>query len=199
MIDPSRLHDDRSLFLSINEWARDTPWLHGFLTDYANYGVALFALLLLAGYVIARRRRSARDIAAAIWAGGATLIAVGLNQPIASGVDEPRPFTVYHHILVLVHHSADPSFASDHATMAGAVVVGTFLVSRRLGVVATVAGLLMAFARVYVGAHFPVDVVAGLLLGGLVAGLGWLLLHRPLQWLVEQAGRTPLRVVLPAE
>src|SRR3954451_6409325 len=198
-MDPSRFDDDRSLFSSINEWARDTPWLHGFLTAYAKYGVVLFAALLLVGYVVAWRRRSAPALAASIWAGAATLLAVAVNQPIASGVGEPRPFTVFPHALVLVHRSTDPSFASDHATMAGAVAVGLFFVSRRLGTIAAVAAVLMAFARVYVGAHFPVDVLAGLALVGVVSGIGWLLLRRPLTAAVQALGRTPLRVVLPAD
>lgn len=55
--------------------------------------------------------------------------------------------------------------------MAGAVAVGLLFVNRRLGVLATVLALLMAMTRVYVGAHFPADVLAGLVLGGLVAAI----------------------------
>ena len=64
--------------------------------------------------------------------------------------------------------------------MAGAVAAGLLLVSRRLGLVAAVAALLMAFSRVYIAAHYPWDVLAGLALGAAVAPLGWLLLRRPL-------------------
>lgn len=196
MLDPSRFDDDRSIFLSINEWARDTPWLHAFFRLYASYGVVLFAALLLLGYFLARRQAPVRQVAAAVWAGAATLAAVALNQPIASAVNERRPYTVYHHILVLAHRSADPSFASDHATMAGAVAAGLLVVSRRLGSVAAVAALLMAFARVYIGAHYPVDVLAGLALGGAVAGIGWLALRTPLTALAGRAADSPLRVLV---
>lgn len=64
--------------------------------------------------------------------------------------------------------------------MAGACAVGLLIASRRLGVIAAVAALLMASARVYAGAHYPLDVFAGLLLGAVVAGAGWLLLRQPL-------------------
>ena len=54
---------------------------------------------------------------------------------------------------------------SDHAVVAGAVIVGVLLYNWRLGLAATVAGLALAFDRVYVGAHYPGDVPAGLVLG----------------------------------
>jgi undecaprenyl-diphosphatase len=98
--------------------------------------------------------------------------------------------------LVLADRSTDPSFPSDHATMAGAVVVGLWFVSRRLGIVAAIAALLMAFARVYIAAHYPADVAAGLLLGGLVAALTWLLVRRPLTRLAGALAGTRLRPVL---
>jgi undecaprenyl-diphosphatase len=49
-------------------------------------------------------------MAAALWAPAATLVAVGVNQPIVALVDEPRPYTALPHILVLADRSADPSF-----------------------------------------------------------------------------------------
>lgn len=197
MFDPSLLGPDRAWFLQVNRWARETPELHGVVNFYAGYGVALFGLLLIVAYVFARQAGSPRLYAAAFWTGIGTVLAVGLNQPLARAVGEARPFTVFPDALLLAHRSPDPGFASDHATMAGAIVVGLFLVSRRLGAVALAAAVLMAFARVYVGAHFPVDVVAGLALGGLVTALGWLLIRIPLTAAFTRLGRTRLRLIVP--
>jgi undecaprenyl-diphosphatase len=183
------------MFGAINEFARDTDWLHGTLLGFAKYGVVVFAVLLVAGWWVARDR-SPRTMAAALWAGAGTLVAVGANQPLVNGFQESRPYTDHHAILVLIARSADYSFPSDHAVMAGAVAAGLWLVDRRLGIAATIAALLMAFARVYVAAHYPHDVVAGLAFGGLVILVGWWLLSRVLTHVVYRLSTTPMRPLL---
>jgi membrane-associated phospholipid phosphatase len=196
--------DDR-LFADVNALTRHTGWLHGAVLGYAGYGVVLFAVLLLAG-VLFRRAAADRVLAAAGWAPLAVLLAVGLNQPLVSAFAEARPYTAHPGLLVLASRSSDFSFPSDHAVMAGAAAAGLWLVSRALGVLATVAALVMAFARVYIGAHYPWDVAAGLLFGALVALFGWVLLRTPLTvltgWLRTRPGLRqafPAPVALPAQ
>ena len=186
---------DRGDFLRVNELARHTGWLHGPVVAYARYGVVLFAVLLLAGYLSARARRDAQLVARSLLAGVGVLVAVAVNQPLVHAVDERRPYDQLPGVLVLVHRSLDGSFPSDHATMAGAAAAGLLLVDRRLGLLAAVAAVLMAISRVYVGAHFPVDVFAGLVVGAAVA----LLVQLATPVLVPVVGRlvqTPARPLL---
>jgi undecaprenyl-diphosphatase len=180
------------MFTSINDFARHTGWLHGPVTLYAKQGVVLFALLLVAGYVLARRSGAPLLVARSLLAGAGVLLAVAVNQPIVHAVNETRPFRQLPHVLLLVSASTDGSFPSDHATMAGAVAAGLFYVSRRLGMVAAVAAVLMAFARVYVGAHYPVDVLAGLAGGAVVAAIVQLA-AAPLATLLTRLRTTRLR------
>jgi undecaprenyl-diphosphatase len=193
--------DDR-LFLAINSFARSTPWIHGLVLAYATYGVVLFAVLLLAGLVLSRRSDS-RVLAAAGWAAVAMLVAVAVNQPVGHLFAEARPYTTHPQILRLADVSTDFSFPSDHAVMAGAVAAGLLLVSRRLGLLAVLAAVVMAFSRVYIAAHYPWDVLGGMALGAAVALLGWALLRVPLTALTAWLRRLPgLRAIFeerPAE
>jgi membrane-associated phospholipid phosphatase len=189
---------DHSWFLHLNSIARATPSLHAAFRAYARYGVLLFAALLLWSWWTARGRRDLEAVSAALWAPVATLLAVGLNQPLGSWVHEPRPYLSLRHVEVLVSRSSDFSFPSDHAVMAGAVTVGVWLVDRRLGLLAASAAVLMAFTRVYVGAHYPGDVLAGLLLGGVVTLISYLLARRVLEPGVRRLTDSPAGALLSA-
>jgi undecaprenyl-diphosphatase len=177
-------------FRTVNDFARATPWLHVPMREYAQYGVMLFAALLLWAWWAARGRDTS-NVAAALWAPAGMLLALGLNQPLVSWSREARPYTTMSHVLLLVGRSGDYSFPSDHAVMAGAVAAGILLVNRRLGIAACLAALLMAFARVYVGAHYPADVVAGLVFGSAVTVVAYVVVRPVLVRAVAAIGRTP--------
>lgn len=183
-------------YTAVNHFSQHTAWLHTPDRLFAEYGVVLFAVLLLASWWQARRTGDLRRVTAALWAPVGMLIAIGLNQPLGNAVAEPRPYTVLPHSLVLVARSSDFSFPSDHAVMAGAVAAGVLLVHRRLGLVALALALLMAATRVYVGAHFPIDVVAGLVVGAAVCLASYALVRPLALRLVVALDRTPLHVAL---
>jgi len=184
---------DKSDFRHVNDFANSTSWLHGFMTFMAKDGVVLLALCLLAGWWIGRRDDSARKVALAVWAAIAAIIAVILVQPIADAAKEQRPFVVMPHVHKLIAHAADYGFPSDHATAAGAVAAGLTFLSWRLGLVTWLIALLVAFSRVYVGVHFPQDVLAGLALGAAVAVIGVFLVVPLLTRVVAWLGTTPVR------
>jgi undecaprenyl-diphosphatase len=191
---------DAGDFLLVNRFARRTDWLHGIMTAYAGtLGIAVLLVLLGVGWWLARRSGEARTMAAAAWAALGTLVAVAVNQPLVSAAAERRPYQSLPHVLVLISRSTDFSFPSDHATMAGAVAAGLCFVNRRLGIVAWLAAALLAFARVYVGAHYPHDVAAGLLVGAAVIVIGGLFARPALTWVAARLARTPVRPLLVAD
>jgi undecaprenyl-diphosphatase len=169
---------DWSVFHSVNRFSARTEWLHGPMRSYAKYGVAVFAVLLVVAAFLSLRDRRPRALARTLWAAVAPLVALALNQPVANGVDRARPYAAHPNVVVLISRSADPSFMSDHSVVAGAVAAGLCFVSWRLGVVTVVLAALLAFARVYVGAHYPGDVLAGLAFGAVIAAAGIPLVDR---------------------
>ncbi len=186
---------DSSLFRWINRLANRAGWAHGFFTAYAKYGIVLFAVLLIVAYLDGRRHDDLRAVAGRVWAGGAALVALGIGQLIGGAIDRARPYEAMTGVHLLVDKTTDFSFPSDHAIVAGAVAVGLLLTNRRWGTVAAVLAVVMAFTRVYVGAHYPADVDAGLALGGAVAA-GAVLVVPLLSRGVALLGRTKLRVLV---
>lgn len=188
-------HINTNLFLEINRFAQRTDWLHGPMKAVAGYGIAAFGVLLIAGWLWARRQTVSK-LAALVWTGLGTLAAVAINQPIVHYFHESRPYTSLQHILVLTPRTTDYGFPSDHATMAGAVTAGLFLVHPLLGLASLTLALVMAFSRVYIAAHYPYDVLAGLVLGAAVVLAGYIILRRPLILIVTKLAGTPLRPLI---
>jgi undecaprenyl-diphosphatase len=186
---------DTRIFLAVNAFARATPWLHSLVTGYANYGVVLFAALMIAGWWTARATADPAPMAAALWTPLAALLALGINQPIADAVGRTRPCNALHDIVVL-HCNTDPGLPSDHAVLAGAATAGLWLVSRRLGTITAIATIAMAFTRIYIGAHYPGDVLAGIGLGAVVALAGYALARPLLQRAITALARTPVRLLV---
>ena len=186
---------DSSWYRAINEFARDTPWAHNMLANYANWaGLTLLALLLVAGWLIGRRRANApRVTATAFLVGIGAVLALLLNQAIGPAAARTRPCHALTHVEVLLHCATDSSFPSDHAMIAGAFAAGLLLLNRRL---ALLFALLLAFARVYVGVHYPSDVAGGLIIGAAVGTLVVLILRPPTTTAATRLVRTPLRPLI---
>jgi undecaprenyl-diphosphatase len=187
---------DASLYRAVNRLAARTGWAQPLFIAYAKYGVVLFAALLLAGWWLARRSADIAAAAAVVWAGAAAVLALGIGQLIGHAVDRARPYAVMPTAHLLIARTSDFSFPSDHATAVGAVAAGLWLAQRRLGLLAAGLAVVMAFARVYVGAHYPGDVAAGLLLGaGIVVALH-LIAAKILRPILARLAQSPLRLLV---
>jgi len=116
----------------------------------------------------------------------AALLALGINQLIGLVVFEPRPFAIGLG-PALLPHAPDSSFPSDHLTVIWAVAASLMLCApwRRAGLLLALLGLPVAWARVYLGVHWPLD-MAGAALVGLAAAL-----------LTHRAGQCVLATAMP--
>ncbi|MDX3431964.1 MULTISPECIES: phosphatase PAP2 family protein [unclassified Streptomyces] len=188
---------DVSLLYDINGLAKAAPtWFDRVMEFVGEFGIMFgMVLAVLWCWWSVRRRGTTEDsvtaVAGLVWAPLAAGIALLINIPIRGFVERPRPFFDHKGLEVLVAGKTDFSFVSDHATMAMAIAVGLFVANRKFGLVAIGLALLEGFCRVYMGVHYPTDVVGGFALGTavalLLAPLAMMLLT-PLVGAVARAG-----------
>ncbi|MEU8209158.1 phosphatase PAP2 family protein [Micromonospora sp. NPDC049044] len=170
------------------EWYRDvvdaaasSPEPVQWFIGHATEGVILLLGALLVLAALTRRSGGPHDRALALVAPLPALLAYAGSEWLKTVVDEDRPCRTVGRAIIAgtCPPPGDFSFPSNHATIAGALAVTTLLLSRRLGLVALPLAALAAFSRVFVGVHYPHDVIAGVLLGALVAVVAMPLLARP--------------------
>ncbi|MEP6894106.1 MAG: undecaprenyl-diphosphatase [Chloroflexota bacterium] len=150
---------DIYLFQQINGMAGHSIFLDTFLMLCAKYLPVVFALFL-AGFWLTRQPQQQRG---AFLAGVSALLALGLAQIVNAIVLRPRPYM--YAARLLVDRTTDTSFPSDHTTLAFAVASFVWQFNRKCAIALFGLALLQGFARVYVGAHYPGDVLGGAVLG----------------------------------
>ena len=77
----------------------------------------------------------------------------------------PRPFEMYQFIEPLFLYGGGDSFPSGHATLFAALTVMVGIVHRGFGWVLVFVTLAISLSRIMAGIHFPVDVLAGWIIG----------------------------------
>lgn len=129
----------------------------------------LIYILGAAALLVAVLHMRHRDRIANLWLTGQAAVALGLsfvvNRVLRALAFHERPFQT-RHVNQLVQHDPGVSFPSNHATAAltFAFVIG-LLISRRWGWILFVPALLVAISRVFVGVHWPSDVIWGGIVG----------------------------------
>jgi undecaprenyl-diphosphatase len=154
------------LFRTINDWSGNTA-----LDDLMKFAAKDLLFAVFAGFAllcgVRLRDKDYRPVGLAI---GAVVVTFVAAQIAAKLHTEARPFVTHPSAHELISHSADQSFPSDHATAAFGLAVAVLLfLSRFWGGVLFLLAVLIGFARVFVGVHYPGDIAGGLLVA-LVGG-----------------------------
>ncbi|MDE2333856.1 MAG: undecaprenyl-diphosphatase [Rhodospirillales bacterium] len=172
---------NRALFLLVNA-PPGAPAADIHIARWLAASPLLVAPLLLVALWVWGNRRARGGLLATT---AATLLGLGMNQVLGALYPEPRPFMIGLG-RTLLHHAQDNSFPSDHATLVWTVAVG--LIATRAapgwGTAMGLYGAGVAWARVFLGVHFPLDMIgsAGVAIVG--AGLAQLALRWPVPWLL---------------
>ncbi|MFF8773241.1 phosphatase PAP2 family protein [Kitasatospora sp. NPDC015120] len=190
---------DGGLYRRVVGWADAAPhWFDRLAELWSLLGLGLFALLMLAAWW--RARGAAPAVMARVLASPlVVLVAYAVNSGFKGLVEEVRPCAQLRvqDTLEACPGPGDWSFPSNHTVIAVAAAAALWFADRRIGAVAAVAAVLMGASRVWVGVHYPHDVLAGALVG-LVVAVPLALAASGAGPLVERARTGPLRPLLGA-
>ena len=94
------------------------------------------------------------------------------NNIVKNIVQRPRPFVTFTDLQIIIPTPSEFSFPSGHtsSSFAAAAVFYRHL-PKKLGLPAVILAGLIGFSRLYVGVHYPTDVIAGVLMGILLSYL----------------------------
>lgn len=188
LTDPAR---NQALFLALNHAAAALPdviW-----ADLTVLGDTLVALVLL---LLFSRRRPDLVLATLL----ASLPAILLTHGLKDGLDMARPFAVLgDQVHVIGRHLRAGSFPSGHTTtifLLATVLIGGWR-SARATFWILLAASLVGFSRIAVGAHWPLDLMGGILCGW-ASGLLGLYWARRVDWAARPGARLAMRLLLIA-
>ncbi len=164
---------DETLFLWINGLAGKLPLLDEFLKGIANdyFFIVSSCLVLLALWFgtreIHQRVENQKAIIGALVSLG---IATGIVRIFNLFYFSPRPFTQLPTNL-LFYQPTDPSFPSHSTAIVFAIAIAILLADRKAGIFLLFLAFLLGFSRIYVGVHYPSDVLGGAAIGAATAFL----------------------------
>ena len=112
-----------------------------------------------------------------------------VNVFLKNYVARIRPYEQFQDIILLLEAQKDFSFPSGHASSSFAVAVAIWKMcdhkQRWIGILSMILAVLIAWSRLYVGVHFPSDVICGIIIGILCACIA---VHLVQWWLNRKSG-----------
>ena len=165
---------DKALFLWINALvgrARAVDAAMGWLaSDYLApvcMGLTLVALWFI-GKDAAERMRYQIGMFTALTAMALSSLVVLISNALFF---RPRPFDGLEGVSLLFYQPTDSSFPSNSAAAAFAIAAAVWCVNRRVGTALFIIAAVYGFSRVYVGVHYPGDILGGAVIALAVTAL----------------------------
>lgn len=139
-------------------------YLFLFITTLGNAGIVWIGLTLILLYRKDTRRTGYMSAAALI---SSVLIN---NLLLKNLVARIRPYEMIEGLTCLIGKQSDYSFPSGHSAASFAAAVIFFMtLPKKYGVSALILAILISFSRLYIGVHYPTDVLAGAVSGTVIA------------------------------
>ena len=161
------------MFIQNNMHNGFLDWIMPIFTSLGNFGLIWFVIAVILLFYKDYRKYGLMIIA--------SLILCGLigNVGLKNIVGRLRPCDVNTSIKLLIARPTDFSFPSGHAMTSFAPAVVLMFMNKKIGSAALVLASIIAFSRLYLYVHYPSDVIAGALIGSMLAlGLGKIFIYK---------------------
>ncbi|HFU7090072.1 TPA: undecaprenyl-diphosphatase [Bacillus cereus] len=156
---------DYKIFNFINKHVEENLIIDNMMIFLAEYAQFLFPIVLIVFWLLNKGKGRIFVFQTTLAFG----IAFTLTKFIKMLFYRDRPFVSHLDINQLVDHSINSSFPSNHATSALVIAVSIYLFYKRLGIACLIIALGIAFSRIWVGVHYPVDVIVGIIFGSCIS------------------------------
>jgi len=167
---------DYNLFKYINNFAGKWIYLDSlaiFCAEYLVYFLVAGAILLF--FFIKKQERTRYLILAGM---SVILSRLVLTELIRLIWYRSRPFLVYP-VHLFIEHSTESSFPSGHTTFLFALATVIYFFNKKSGIAFFILSFLVGLGRVFVGIHYPFDILGGIIIGVLSAIFVKILLKKP--------------------
>lgn len=153
---------DYLLFTYINNFARKCLYVDAwgvFFADYLVYFLLAGAALI---YFLVKKKEKLRYIFIVV--SSVVLSRFVITELIRLIWHRSRPFVDYQ-VNQVIEHSASGSFPSGHIAFLFALAAAVYFFNRKWGIVFFILSLIVGLARVFVGIHYPLDILGGIVIG----------------------------------
>ncbi|MCF8568214.1 undecaprenyl-diphosphatase [Alicyclobacillus tolerans] len=166
---------DVTLYHLINGLAGHSPLLDAIMIFFAKDALEIYAVLFVVAW-FALPKKDIQNRHALVVAGFAGVLALIINVILSHIWFRPRPFTVFQKgtFTQLIPHASDASFPSDHASGSFGFAAGSWGRQQKwISYTFTIIAIIVMIARVFVGVHYPSDVIGGLIVGVISGKVMW--------------------------
>lgn len=165
MIQYFNLMDGRTLLFIQNHMRNPifTPFFR-IVTTLGNKG--FLWLIIILGLLAFKKSRMTGVVALITFA----ICYLVNNIMLKNMIARPRPYDILTNLQVLIKKPSDFSFPSGHAASSFAIAgVFYFYGNKKWGIIAFILAALISFSRLYLGVHYPSDVICGALSGLIIS------------------------------
>lgn len=155
------------LFRMFNDLGKEVMFLNPIMIFFAKY-MKYFLLFGIVMYWFTRKRENRIMIISSMFA----FVVAEVFGAIAGAIhSNNQPFAELSNVNQLIGHAIDNSFPSDHAIEFFSICITFLLFKKNLRYVWLAIAILVSISRVWVGVHYPADILVGAILGIIGAAL----------------------------